>query len=809
MHTGLPAPGEMVWIRRQRWRIEHARRDRSVVRLEVANRDRRLTFLAPFDRPSIAQDGERLRYTRPQSARARIAYALSRAHGVRSVAAAVDARLTILAYQLEPALALIHGARRVLVADEVGLGKTIQAGLAIAECVRRRTTARVLVLVPAALRDQWIEELDTRFALASLRADRHQLDALARSGARASNPWTRPGVWIASLDFLKQRHVVDALPFDPWDLVVVDEAHAACGDSERHAACDTIARRSRALLMLTATPHDGDQDRFTRLLDLGVLPSAGDDLVILRRTRALLNAGTRRVVRWQTIALSASEDRLFRALQDFERVVLSAARRDEREATILLLSVLRKRALSTVSALVVSLQRRLAWLDGPTRTDGHAWLQPRLGFDRADLTGAERLDEDDDGDREALMRMIGLGAAQERAWLRRLLVLAEPVRRRESKIERLARLLRRSREPAIVFTEFRHSLAAIASRLQHERPLAVLHGGQDSGERRRELQRFVDGRVSLLLATDVASLGLNLQHRARWVINLELPWNPARLEQRAGRVDRLGQTRAVHVSLLVGRHDAESPVLRRLARRTLSAQRSFGGDLLDGVLPAEAAVRSAVFTGGEIADVDPAEPAPHAIQVPISRAWERAGRVVARGLERQRLLARQWRAPAPEGGPRWTCGPRILPAFTGNGALLIFSVPLVDRTGVLLERRVVAISVDEWPRLARDRGGMMDVVRQAAARALARRARRLEDWLRPRDAAAVTRERLIAAGIAKDHRPGEGQPGLFDARAERALEMARDTVAYATGRAEERADLLSKPRGVVVGRPQLLLVLEK
>ena len=104
---------------------------------------------------------------------------------------------------------------------------------------------------------------------------------------------------------------------------------------------------------------------------------------------------------------------------------------------------------------------------------------------------------------------------------------------------------------------------------------------------------------------------------------------------------------------------------------------------------------------------------------------------------------------------------------------------------------------------------MIDVARQVAARSLTRRTRRLEDWLRPRDAAAVTRERLIAAEIAKDHCPGEGQLGLFDARAERALELARDTVAYATGRAEERAGLLSKPRGVTVGRPQLLIVFGK
>src|SRR4029079_18183144 len=145
---------------------------------------------------------------------------------------------------------------------------------------------------------------------------------------------------------------------------------------------------------------------------------------------------------------------------------------------------------------------------------------------------------------------------------------------------RLHALSARSREPFIVFTEFRDSLVLVAERLASSRPLCVLHGGLTGDEQEREISRFVDGRTSVLIATDVASQGLNLQRRARWVINLELPWNPARLEQRAGRADRIRQTRPVHVTLLVAGHRAESGVLASLARKIWSAQRALGSDAL-------------------------------------------------------------------------------------------------------------------------------------------------------------------------------------------------------------------------------------
>ena len=142
----------------------------------------------------------------------------------------------------------------------------------------------------------------------------------------------------------------------------------------------------------------------------------------------------------------------------------------------------------------------------------------------------------------------------------------------------LDRLVGRAREPIVVFTEFRHSLQALQRRLEGRHALAVLHGGQTQAEATLELERFTCGRATVLLATDVAAQGLNLQMRSRWVIAFELPWNPMRLEQRAGRVDRIGQQRAARLTVLIARHQAETGLLANLARRTLTARRVLGED---------------------------------------------------------------------------------------------------------------------------------------------------------------------------------------------------------------------------------------
>ncbi len=460
--------------------------------------------------------------------------------------------------------------RRLLIADEVGLGKTIQAALAIAELKRRRPVLRAMVIVPGSLRDQWRDELNERFGLGAAIADREGLDAAAGGLRHGQSPWTRAGVWIVSADYLKQPHVFDAVPAGPWDIVVIDEAHDACGESARHEAADEMARRARHVLLLTATPHVGDAARFARLEALGRLAGINDPLTTFRRTRASLGQASTRRVRWSAVALTRAERGVLDGVSAFERAVMAGVSERQRDGAVLLLSIFRKRALSTMTALHVSLERRLGWISG--RADDFVeWFQPRLELEDPDDGRA-------DDDCAGLTAESGLSVAAERTWLRRLLAFAGLAIRSESKVRRVVRLLERTREPVLIFTEFRHSLEAIRNAIERTRAgrrrVAVLHGGQSAAERAAAIDCFRRGDASVLLATDVASQGLNLQDRARWVVSLELPWTPARIEQRIGRVDRIGQTRSVHATLILAGHPSESGLLRAVrhayARRQAS-----------------------------------------------------------------------------------------------------------------------------------------------------------------------------------------------------------------------------------------------
>ena len=795
MQEALPVHGAVLWIRQTRWRVERARRDKDVVRLDVVNRTRRVTFLAPFDRPVPVAAAKRARWTRPQHALARLAGLLARTGSSRSVFAPVDANLEIFPYQLEPVLAVLSGARRVLIADEVGLGKTIQAGLILAELQRRHDALRALV-VPSAVRTQWRDELWQRFLIDAFPADAGSIDRLARSGPRSDDPWRRPGVWLASLDYLKQPHVRAALPSLPWDLLILDEAHGVCGDSARYAAAADLARRSRRVVLLTATPHSGDEARFARLLDLGGLPSAPDALVVFRRTRRELALPVTRRVRWQRVRLSLDEARLFDVLTAFERTVLQAAGEPRRNAALLLLSVFRKRALSTAGALLASLERRLCWLEhveGPREPD---WRQGHLDFqDRSDDVSAE--------EELSLVADLGLAPDHERSWLRRLRDLARAASRQESKVAHVLSLVRRSAEPVAIFTEFRDSLSVLRERTLPIRSTVVLHGGMRPEEQQQQLASFLDGSASLLLATDVASQGLNLQSRCRWIINFELPWNPVRIEQRAGRVDRIGQRRRVHVTLLVAGHDAETGVLARLARRTLSAQQSFGEDILRATAPDERLLPAHVLAG---APLEPLQPPSRTIS--ICRSWSRQAQAIARHVRRKRALARRWRAPAKSDGTCWTTTSRLpmLRALTGRSVVLVFSVPLIDRSGGVVERRIVALRVDDRLATVLKNRRVLDVARQTAARVTAARARRLRSIRRDEAGRASTRERAIADVLAADRHREELQTGLFDHRAARAAERV------ARIRGGVRQDLQEQLRAfedfvlVEVGRPVLDLV---
>lgn len=748
----VPAAGSIVWIRQRRWRVERARLDRGVVRLDVADRRERLTFLAPFDRPVAEAPPARPWTVRSQQAVARLAGLAARAGGVGTPMSAVSAGITLHPHQLEPVLAVLGGARRILIADDVGLGKTVQAGLVLSEVIAREGSPVALIIVPAALRAQWTRELESRFGIAVMSADRETLDRLARTGGREDSPWQRSGVWIASLDFLKQRHVRDAQPLRPWDLVIVDEAHEACGDSERHDACAAILRRARRLVLLTATPHSGDQTRFNRLVELGDLGAVDDRLVVFRRSRLDLGWPVDRRVRWTTVAPHAAEAAVLDGLRDFERWTLAEAGASRRDAALLLLSVFRKRALSTMTALARSIERRMEWLEGGGHSDTFDWLQPRLEFEEDD---ADDIGEDA---RAGLTAAVSVAPRLERAWLARLHLLTRAAIAHESKIIKLTRLMARTTEPVVVFTEFRDSLRVLSERLRLFREVAELHGGQSAAERTTQLDRFLEGGTSVLLATDVAGQGLNLQRRARWVISLELPWDPAKIAQRVGRVDRIGQTLPVHATLLVTRHEAEAGLLTRLAKRALTARQAFSATALEDItVPARMAIAASLLAQ----EAEPTASSPSGVPLPVCVRWSRRGRAAARLLSRKRRLAWHWRGKGESGRPlragvRWPAHLHSLSA----PALAIFRTPIVNAVGETVERHGMAFAIPVLePAFLRRPEVLVRVAELARAKLNARVAR-----LRRILTRAAAERASVDAAINVFLRPPLGtglQPGLF------------------------------------------------
>src|SRR4051794_31137148 len=193
----VPSRGTVIWIRQRRWTVEAASRDRDVVRLDVTSAGRRCTFLSPFDRVMADTGRARPIRARRRHFAARLSALIGATASSRSLSTAVSAQIEILPHQLEPALAIVRGDRRVLIADDVGLGKTVQAALVLAGRRERDAASRMLIVAPASLCHQWADELLGRFALPSLRVDAATLDLVARQSSAAQSPLEQPGIWIA------------------------------------------------------------------------------------------------------------------------------------------------------------------------------------------------------------------------------------------------------------------------------------------------------------------------------------------------------------------------------------------------------------------------------------------------------------------------------------------------------------------------------------------------------------------------------------------------------------------------------------
>ena len=541
------------------------------------------TFILPFDRVKHCEAASRIRVVGRRSWSHHVAQAFTSTHPFGGLRAAAHSAIDLLPFQLEPALAMLRHARlRILMADEVGLGKTVQAGIVLNELAHADSGFRGIVLCPAGLREQWQCELASKFSLETTLADAAWLAECARELPADVNPWSLPGVYVASLDLVKRPEVLRGIEDVTWDLSVIDEVHALGPGTARLAAARAIGARSRRLLAMTATPPDGDATHLAAITDIG--RGAGEPPITeFRRTRGEAGIDARRKSILLAVRLSSAEIRMHRLLERYTSLVWSeaAARGDYRAR--LAAMVLRKRALSSAASLSLSVKRRREILGtAPLGTERQLLLP--LGDE--DPLADDVVDE--------VMAASGLtDVARERACLEEIVASADEAARSESTMRALVRLLARIREPAIVFTEYRDTLAHIARALSSH-DVVMLHGEIPPRERVQVQHAFNDSG-GLLLATDAASEGLNLHHHCRLVIHFELPWNPMRLEQRTGRVDRLGQTRPVHEILLVARDTAErfvlAPLVRRIRTAAARARRSLAA--LDELTLAEVVIGSA------------------------------------------------------------------------------------------------------------------------------------------------------------------------------------------------------------------------
>lgn len=580
------------------------------------------------------------------------AFLLEQALGTNALLAVNPGRLRIEPYQLVPVSRCLRMTRpRLLLADDVGLGKTIEAGLIITELIARRRANRILIVTPAGpLLDQWKGEMAERFGLRLAVADRSELERIRKGTELGTNPFDHLPLALASMDYLKQDRVLDWLERTSYDLVILDEAHHysdtgaedydRADASQRRKLALVLARAADALLLLSATPHDGHDRSFASLLEL-LDPSLTDgkgrvrekvyrDFVVrrLKRHVRLTHPKTgqpvefpERQVQPVAVGLDAPSHTDFLATQRellaFVAPELRRAMRHRRYDDALAYLALLKRSVSTAYALhstvrkvrdrfqaladeafeeadvrrhrirtLKAIQRKAAKFGvlTPAEEEEREMIevedlaQQLVLFTREER--GKRREADQAGDlAENLSRIVELAArcVENDPKLDALVVEIDKIREGEP-----AREGRPARPPEpdaniLIYTEYVDSLTQVQKRLDREnqqRPkgrklgtVLTLQGADDEPTRKATTTLFRTRDRVILVATDAASEGLNLHDRCHHLLHLELPWNPNRLEQRNGRIDRYGQWQEPIVRYLYLKGTFEERVLARLVAK--------------------------------------------------------------------------------------------------------------------------------------------------------------------------------------------------------------------------------------------------
>lgn len=500
-------------------------------------------------------------------------------------------------FQLDPLVRAIDMARvNLLIADDVGLGKTIEAGLVVQEMLLRHRARTVLIICPASLQEKWRVEMLEKFGLEFRIVDTAYIKQLRRERGIHANPWTSHPRLIASMDWVKSgeglRAMRDVLPAHTsyprkFDMLVIDEAHniaPAAGanyalESQRTRFIRSISPHFQHRLFLTATPHNGYTESFTSLLELlddqrfarNILPDEKQlSQVMIRRLKNDLvdSKGERLYAERKLHALPVMYSEKERAIhQKLNEYCMSREQGSEKTGNSLGTSfvnqLLKKRLFSSPAAFASTLEKHIASLASADQPKKKSNMEERI-LRKAILRTEEDYADDQEVENaqseavEEASRAAQALTAEQQQMLNELRSWAQTAKNRvdakaKAIIDWLAAHLKTdghwNDRRVILFTEYRtthqwmHEI--LASHDFGGDRLAVLHGGMPQDEREKVKAAFqaspTDSSVRILLATDAASEGIDLQNHCNRLIHLEIPYNPNVMEQRNGRIDRHGQ----------------------------------------------------------------------------------------------------------------------------------------------------------------------------------------------------------------------------------------------------------------------------
>lgn len=522
---------------------------------------------------------------------------------------------------------------KFLLADDPGAGKTIMAGLLIKELLVRGAVKRCLIVCPGGLAEQWQDELYEKFHLDFELITRDRID-----NSRTGNPFTEINMVIARLDQLSRDEMLQAkVVAEDWDLIVVDEAHKMAAhffgnkvnETKRYKLGKILREHTRHFLLMTATPHNGkeedfqlflallDKDRFEGKFRNGVHTVEISDIMRRMVKEDLLKFDEtklfpERIAYTKEFNLSPEESTLYRDVTDYVKEEFNKAEskgEGKKNVVGFALTILQRRLASSPEAIYRSLKRRKERLEkrlqelylikeGKMEEKGDSFYS----FSREDLE-----DYDDNPDQESEdfeERIVDQATASETipefereiSILERLEKDALRLRNSEkdSKWEALRELLNNNKEmfdakgyrrKLIIFTEHKDTLVYLENRIAKllGKPEAVvsIHGDVKREDRKVRQDKFTqDKTVCVLVATDAAGEGINLQ-RANLMINYDIPWNPNRIEQRFGRIHRIGQTEVCFLWNLIAADTREGDVFITLFNKLEEQRRALDGRVFD------------------------------------------------------------------------------------------------------------------------------------------------------------------------------------------------------------------------------------